>query len=190
MLYFTLYADKAIDTEFNLSLDWKIIRENNPIVLKDGYLMNFGEYNKILKFAIQNEAKAFGFYKSVAEKVKDESVKELFLDMADEEKKHREILEEYIGTEPKPLEFKNDIIDYKISEQVEKPEPSIDMKYVEAIALAMKGEEEAVEMYSNLAEICTDTAQKKMFESLAAMEREDKIKLEEIYNNAAYGELW
>jgi rubrerythrin len=49
------------------------------------------------------------------------------------------------------------------------------MKPVDVIALAMKNEEEAMEMYTKMAECSTDAEQKRMFEAPANMEKGHKI---------------
>jgi len=64
------------------------------------------------------------------------------------------------------------------------------MKFADAIGLAIKNEEEAMDMYKNLADICIDEEQRKLFLGLMEMEKMHKAKLEEIYVNVAYAEVW
>jgi len=64
------------------------------------------------------------------------------------------------------------------------------MKPYDAIGLAMKEEEEAMQMYQALADSSTSEDQKKMFLALANMERGHKVKLEELYTSMAYPEVW
>ena len=52
--------------------------------------------------------------------------------------------------------------DYKVAESIEKPKLSLGMKTADAIVLAIKNEEEAMEMYKKMAKCSTDAEQKKM----------------------------
>jgi rubrerythrin len=146
------------------------------------------EYRKILQMAIGNEIAAYEFYKGVSEKTRDNSLRSIFLEMAEEEKKHRIFLEGFISG-AKPLHF-SAVTDYKVSETVEKPKLSVGMKPADAIALAMKEEEEAMRMYQGLADSSTNAEQKQLFLNLAGMERSHKVKLEELYTTMAFPEVW
>ena len=64
------------------------------------------------------------------------------------------------------------------------------MKPADAIALAMKNEEEAMELYTWLAQGCDDPEQRRVFEDLAAMERDHKFKMENAFVDIAYPEAW
>jgi rubrerythrin len=147
------------------------------------------EYEKILRFAVQNELDSYEFYLAASQKAKDKSVKKMFEELAEDELNHKKTLEEYLGSDAKPLIFAQSV-DYKVSETVEKPEPSVDMKFVETVALAMKNEQEAMEMYTLMANLSQDDEQKRIFEALATMEKGHKARLEDIYNNAAFVEVW
>lgn len=151
--------------------------------------MGTEEYKEILKFAVKCEIEANEFYTAIAKKAKDASVKQLFTELAADEVDHRTNLEAYLKTNAKPLVFAK-AIDYKISETVEKPEIKADMKFADAVALAMKNEQEAMDMYNAMAASSQGAEQKQMFDALATMEKGHKANLEGIYNNAAYAEVW
>ena len=151
--------------------------------------MNLSEYKDVIKFAMANEVEAQKFYADVAEKQRNKALKKMFLQFSEEEKKHREILKgiyvsnsigDYFGEET----------DYKVSDTVDEPELSIDMKPADAIALAMKKEEEAMLQYTALAEDCPDAEKKKVFLDLAAMERGHKRKMEDAFVDIGYPEVW
>ncbi len=146
------------------------------------------EYGKILSMAIENEIAAHDFYRSICEKTKDNNLKSIFAELADEERKHKAILEGFMAGS-KSLRFA-DVIDYKVAGTVDKPKPSIDMRPVDAIALAMKEEEDAMTMYQALADSSTAPEQKKTFLALAKMEQGHKVKLEELYTTMAFPEVW
>lgn len=150
--------------------------------------MNAEDYKKVITMAVENEIEAYDFYKAAGEKVKDANLKTIFKDLAEEEKKHKEFLQGLL-TQAKPMKF-DEGKDYKISESVDKPKLSISMSPADAIGLAMKNEEEAMQMYSELAKASADKEQKEMFDSLARMEQGHKVKLEGLYTDMAYPEVW
>ncbi|KPU44268.1 rubrerythrin [Oxobacter pfennigii] len=151
--------------------------------------MNSEEYKDILKLAIENEVEAYEFYDYAVSKVKDANLKSIFEKLAEEELRHKKILEGFINNEDKPLRF-NRPTNYKISETVETPKFSPDMKFADAIGLAMKKEEETMNMYKSFADISDDDGQKNIFLELSKMEEGHKTRLEDIYTNAAYAEVW
>jgi rubrerythrin len=150
--------------------------------------MTTDEYRKIISMAIENEIAARNFYKSISEKTNDGNLKYIFEELAEEEQKHKILLEGFLSG-AKPLRFA-EVTDYKVAETIEKPTPSTDMKPADAIGLAMKAEEEAMHMYQGLADSSTSQDQKEMFLSLANMERAHKVKLEDLYTTMAYPEVW
>jgi rubrerythrin len=150
--------------------------------------MKTDEFKKIITFAITNEIEAYEFYKGVSDKVKDAGLKQIFAQLADEEAKHRKLLEGFTSG-AKQMHF-DESKDYKVSQSIEKPKLSLSMKPVDAIALAVKNEEEAMDMYTKMASCTTDAEQKKMFQSLANMEQGHKVKLEETFTNMAFPEVW
>ncbi|MGO9373749.1 MAG: ferritin-like domain-containing protein, partial [Syntrophobacteraceae bacterium] len=122
------------------------------------------------------------------EKTRDNSLKKIFAELAEEEQKHKIFLEGFF-TGAKPFHF-SEVLDYKVAETIDKPAPSIDMKPADAIGLAMKEEEDAMRLYKSLADSSTDSDQKQMFLNLANMERAHKVKLEELYTSMAFPEVW
>ncbi len=148
------------------------------------------EYKKILLAAIDKEVESYAFYRAVSEKVGNGALKVIFADLAEQESLHRRTLEEYLaGGAKKQITF-DEVKDYHLSDMIEKPKPSIDMKPLEGLQLAIKREEEAMEMYQKFADASVDKEQKEIFLELSKMERGHKARLEDIYTNAAYAEAW
>ena len=147
------------------------------------------ELRSIIDFAVENEIEAYEFYRDAAEKVDDDFLKETFQDLASEELEHKKFLQEFLVSEVEEIKLK-EFSDYKISETIDKPELSVAMKFSDAIALAIKNEEEAMFMYQSLAEACVEEEHEKLFTGLMDMQQMHKAKLEEIYLNVAYGEVW
>lgn len=150
--------------------------------------MNVEDYKKVISMAVGNEIEAYNFYKAAGEKLENANLKSIFSDLAAEEKKHQDYLQGLL-TQAKPMKF-DENADYKIAETVDKPALSISMKPADAMALAMKNEEEAMAMYAELAKASADKEQKEMFEALSRMEQGHKVKLEGIYSDMAYVEVW
>jgi rubrerythrin len=150
--------------------------------------MKADEFKKIITFAITNEIEAYEFYKGVSDKVKDAGMKKIFAELADEEAKHRKMLEGFTSG-ARQMHF-DESKDYKVSQSIDKPKLSLSMKPVDAIALAVKNEEEAMDMYTKMASCSTDAEQKKLFQSLANMEQGHKVKLEDTFTNMAFPEVW
>lgn len=144
---------------------------------------------EIINFAVENEIEAFKFYSDVAKKVEDKNLKETFEDLAREEEKHKVYLKDFLEGKLSEMNIE-DVADYGIAESVDEPKLSTEMAFSDAIALAMKKEQSAKEMYEKLANIADTEEQKNLFEELAKMEKMHKVRLEDIYNNAAFVEVW
>ena len=151
--------------------------------------MTQDEYKKIISLAIEREAEAFTFYNSVAEKTIDNNLKAIFQELAEDEKKHRITLEGFLSKDPDKLHFSASK-DYKIADALPTPPLSTNLKPVDGLVIAIKKELEAMQMYTQLANTSTDEAQKNIFLELASMERGHKNKLEDIYTNMAFPEVW
>ena len=146
-------------------------------------------YKDILKLAVKNEIEAYEFYRDAACKIKNSTLKSTFDELAEEEKKHRLLLEGYLANDGQKMTFKANA-DYKVAETVETRTLSADMEFKDAIAIAMKKEQEAMDMYRQFADASESNEQKKTFAELATMEQGHKVRLEEIYTNAAFAEAW
>ena len=151
--------------------------------------MDVEEYRSIISNAIDREIEAYTFYRMVREKVKDENLKDLFNELAGEESKHRKTLEALLMKESGELGFSTKR-DYKIAETLETPPLSADLKPLDGLVIAIRKELDAMQMYTQLAALSDEPGQKKLFESLASMERGHKARLEDIYTNMAFPEVW
>ena len=151
--------------------------------------MNHEEFHKIITNAIDSEVESYTFYKSVADRAKDPGLKTLFLDLAEEEKGHREYLQNLLLRDATKMNFVA-TKDYKITDSLEEPTLSVDMKPLDGLVLAIKKELQAAQMYTQLAAASADPEQKMVFVQLANMEKGHKARLEDIYTNMAYPEAW
>ena len=151
--------------------------------------MNAEEYQNILSRAIDREIEAFSFYRNAAEKVKDSNLKTLFMGLAEEENGHRDQLQNLMKKSPSELHF-DEKKDVKLYESLDVPTLTTDLTPLEGLVLAIRKELEAMQLYTQLANANTDQGQKQIFQELAKMELGHKTRLEDIYVNMAFPEVW
>lgn len=151
--------------------------------------MNRETYLEIINQAIEQEIEAYLFYADVAKHTRNDFLKELFLSFSEEELKHRRILEK-LSEAPETAGHFSKVPDFHVAETVPEPALSAEMKPVDAVALAMKKEQAAMEHYSQMADMCNDPDKKKLFYELADMEREHKAKMERVFVDIGYPEVW
>jgi rubrerythrin len=151
--------------------------------------METNDYRKILETAINNEMEAYEFYSNIAQKAQDPELKTIFSELANEEMRHKIQLESLLKKDSKILNFKEDLLkEFSQSDDISKF--NAEMCFADGVALAMKKEEEAMLMYQNFSEASVDEIQKKIFEELSIMEQRHKDRLECIYTNSDYKNIW
>ncbi len=151
--------------------------------------MDEKEFRRIIQFAMENEVSARNFYRDAADKLDDTGLKDIFVRLADEEQDHFDILQNLYNKDSLAGVF-DPAKDYGVAETIEEPALSTDMKPADAFALAMKKEADAMDMYTRLASICHDAAEKNLFLELAEMERGHKQKMENAFVDIGYPETW
>jgi rubrerythrin len=144
-------------------------------------MKEFKSIDDILEFAIGQEQKAIDFYSELAKGARNNEMKEVFIEFAGEEMKHKQrltrIREEGVFTMPKQR-----VADLKISDYVVSAEPMPNMTYEEALVIAMKREKSAFKLYMNLAERAPSDELKAVFQSLAMEESRHKLRFELEYD--------
>lgn len=151
--------------------------------------MQIEEYRSIMSNAIEREIEAYTFYRTVREKVNDPALKDLFNELAGEEAGHRRTLEGLLMKDASSLHFDTKR-DSGLARSLETPPLSPDLKPLDGLALAIRKELDAMQMYTQLAGSSTDEEQRKVFLQLASMESGHKARLEDIYTNMAFPEAW
>jgi len=147
------------------------------------------DFKRIISQAIEGEIEAYTYYRAVAEKVEDKALKNIFGDLAGDELQHREFLQGIAAKGPGALHVEESH-DYKIADTLESPPLSINLKPIDGITLAIRKELDAMQMYTQLARVAGDPEEKNMFLELARMEKGHKARLEDIYTNMAFPEIW
>ncbi len=151
--------------------------------------MKAEDAKKIISTAIDREVEAYTFYRTISDKVKDSVLKNLFDELAGEEKQHREFLQGMLSKDVTKMHF-DPKKDYKVVNAMPSPPLSVDMKPLDGLVIAIKKELEAMQMYTQLANLSAETEQKLLFSQLANMESGHKARLEDIYTNMAFPEVW
>ena len=150
--------------------------------------MNFEETGKLFSIAIAREIEANDFYAKAAKTALDASVRAIFLELAEDELSHMELLERLRADPTLPMKMHKPAVDYKVAEEVDLPTLSTDMKPADAIALALKAEQRAMEFYAGMAAKCADVELKGIFQSLADMEAGHKCRLEALFVDIGFPE--
>jgi len=139
------------------------------------------QFKEIIKFAIEKEIKSFNFYTSASQVAKYSGAKELFSDLAKKEVGHRKMLEK-LDTEKIAKARIKPVPNLKISDYMVDVEFKPDLSYAEIIRAAMKMEERALKLYTDMKESHKDQDLKKLFALLANEEAKHKFRLEKIYD--------
>ncbi len=149
------------------------------------------ELNQLFSVAIQREIESHEFYLQVAGRVDNAGVKQVFNQLAQDELGHKELLEKFKSDPTLVMKFsETPLVDYKIAETTDEPRLSIHMKPADAIALAIKKEQRSLEFYQGLARGANDAEMKRIFETLARMELGHKVKLENVFVEIGYPEVF
>lgn len=148
-----------------------------------------GTFEEVIREAIRKEADAAAFYRMAGERVQS-GISPTFQEMADEEEKHKKLLEELDWEKVEKYKLE-DIPDLKISEFLEDVPYDESMTYQDAIRLAIKNEEKSHHMYlASAKRFAHDPKIEKLFKMLAQEEAKHKLKLEQIYDDEVYNQQW
>ena len=152
--------------------------------------MTATDIKKLFDFAIQQEFDAYDFYKSAGNKVENRAVKKIFEELAGEELGHANLLEHYKIDSTLVGKFNTLNVDYMIAETQEMPALSLSLKPADAIAIAMKREQLAAELYKAMSSSAVSQIEKQAFDSLMNMELNHKHRLENAFVEIGYPEVF
>lgn len=151
--------------------------------------MDAEKFDSIIQDAIQGEIEARDFYAGAAERVDDPAVKKIFERLSKEEDGHRHRLQTIKSDPMAKVEFQK-VTDYGVAEEQDWPKLTLDMKPADALQLAIKKEQAAMENYQSLATSVDNAELKKVLTELSEMERGHKVHLETLFTNVAFPETW
>ncbi len=131
--------------------------------------MAFAGIDEILDYAISKEEEAAALYTELAEKMDRPGMRDAFLEFAKEEEGHKRHLESVKAGELPALTVRQ-VQGLGIAEHLAETEPSANMTYAESLALVIKAEQAACELYTGLAETTDDPNLSSVFTALAGEE--------------------
>ena len=142
---------------------------------------------EVLNQAIHREEIAHSFYTNLMNIVEDKVSKDTLVYMANEELRHKEILEKYKKGElgEKALAL-NEVIDGKVVETLGPPEITERLEHKDIFLVAAEREKSSHEFYKKFAELQPEGELKKLLYKLAQEELAHKEKTEYLYCNAAF----
>ncbi|MDP8202402.1 MAG: ferritin family protein [Candidatus Tenebribacter burtonii] len=139
------------------------------------------KFNEVIDFAINGEEEAVKFYQELQQRTKFKARKEMLKDLENMEMGHIVILENIRSKGMKDVTVKK-VINLNISEYVVDIIPYDDMTYQDILIIAMKKEEQAVNLYTDLAGNFPGTELETLFLKLAAEEIGHKLQFETLYD--------
>ena len=142
--------------------------------------MEFNNFADVIKFAIAREEDAVEAYGSMSEKTKSPGLKELLLELQEEEKNHKKLLVELTPQTIASLKPER-VIDLKISDYLVEEPVGVEMNFQDLLIFAAKKEQKAVELYTKLKNSTDDADLQKLFDFMAEQEKAHKYKLEVKY---------
>jgi rubrerythrin len=137
-------------------------------------------FKDFIEFAIKREEEAIKVYGDLAGIAKTPGLKKLLLDLQEEERNHKKLLQDLTEEKVESLEIK-EVDDLKISDYVVEEPPSPGMNFQDLLILAAKKEQKAVDLYSDLERKVSKKELKKLFKFLIQQEKSHKLTLEEEY---------
>ncbi len=148
--------------------------------------MDFSTFNDVIVFAIHREEEAAKTYADLYAMAKEESARKLLLDLEEEEKNHKKVLQGLTEARTEAASGK-DIRDLKISDYLVAEPLDPAMNFQDLLIFAAKKEKKAVELYKDLAKEAKTKELKRLFEYLEKQEKAHKLRLELEYEKRV---LW
>lgn len=142
--------------------------------------MELSTFQDAINFALKREEDAIQGYGSLIEVAKNPGIKKLLQELQEEERNHKKLLQSLSEGEVKSYQ-PTKVLDLKISDYLEEEPLDADMDFQQLLIFAAKKEQNAVELYSNLAQNAEDEELKKFFEFLIEQEKSHKLRLETEY---------
>ena len=143
-------------------------------------MKKFKSVDEVLDFAISTEIEAHNFYMKLSEFVEKPEMAKVLSDMALEELEHKVKLE---AVKAGKIEVKEEEVgNLGIADNLEEVIPYAKMSYIDLLVMAMKKEEAALKLYTDLAIIAQEQEVKDVFLKLAQEEANHKLRFEIEYD--------
>jgi rubrerythrin len=136
---------------------------------------------EVLDYAIGQEEEAAAFYAGLAQRAEKAGMKDVLMELSQEEQRHKERL--LAATKGEQLFTpEQDVLDLKITDYLVDVDASDDISYQDALIVAMKRERAAYRLYSDMAERVPEGELKEVFIGLAKEEAKHKLFFESQYD--------
>ena len=142
----------------------------------------------IIKSAIAQEEFSHNFYRRLAGVVSQPETKDILEYLAKEELEHKAFLQGCFT--PQGCKLVGEAQNVRLAELLEAPAMSDDMSPKEALIIAMKREEGSHRFYQALAALQPPGEVQAFLKKMAQVELTHKEKVEYLYDNAAFPEVW
>ncbi len=136
---------------------------------------------EVIEYAIGAEERAYNLYMSLYNLVDNPAAKKALKEFAEEELKHKAILEGFKEGEVH-ASTRAKRVDLKLAETLGDVYAEADLTYQEALVLGMKSEKTAYELYTSLADQVDDEDLRKTLLIIADEEMKHKAKFESEYD--------
>jgi rubrerythrin len=146
------------------------------------------ELDAIIKSAIAQEELSHDFYLRLANLVSHADTKDFLKYFAQEELEHKQFLQSCFT--PQGCKLVGNPQEVHLAEMLEAPAFSEDMTPKEALIIAAKREEGSYHFYQALAALQPPGEIKAFLEKMARVELSHKEKMEYLYDNTAFPEVW
>lgn len=149
--------------------------------------MAIRDVKEILKQAAQQEEKAHKFYMDSLKLVKDAAAKVWLKELADEELKHKEMLQKFDASKVK--QFKSEAVhDLHITEYLVDKDVAAVKDFQDVLIVAMKKEQKSYNFYVGMSKSADGNDVKNLCKALAQEELKHKHKLELYYDDMVFKE--
>lgn len=152
---------------------------------------NYKTYNnvdEILDMAIKMEKGSYNFYMDLAKRAESDGSKKKFIEFANEEIKHKELLEK-LKADKTLIIPRSEVVNLKVSSYLTMSQSDDGkMSYQDALILAMKREKAAYILYTKLAGKVDNGNVKDILLMLAQEEAKHKLQYEIEYDEMVYKE--
>jgi rubrerythrin len=146
------------------------------------------ELTAIIEQAMAQEELSHAFYTRMANLVTHKETKETFEYLAKEELDHKAFLQQCLT--PTGCSLAGQATDTHLAEIMQAPAITEDLSPKEALVVAMKREEGSYRFYQHLASLQPPGEIRAFLEKMAQMELGHKEKVEYLFDNAAFPEVW
>lgn len=146
------------------------------------------EMENLIKSAMAQEELSHDFYLRLADLVSHAETKETLQYLAQEELEHKHFLQSCFT--PQGCKLVGHPQDSRLAEHLEAPPFHADMSPKEALVIAAKREEGSYHFYQALAALQPPGEIRNFLEKMAQVELSHKEKMEYLYDNTAFPEVW